>query len=148
MAFQDPFWLAEPPRHVASFEHYNPGVTIRVGRRAVRLCCACQHHVGCLAQVMPPVKVVLQDYYGQLVSTASGWMCAVSSMGASGIGSLSGGKAITDRGTATFDDLIVTGVSPSRQCSCSRNMILQASMPHACSMAGYAAPDAPPISLP
>ena len=59
-------------------------------------------------QVIQPVKVVLQDYYQQTVVTASGWLCEVSATGA-GISSLSGGKAITANGTATFQDLIVTG---------------------------------------
>jgi hypothetical protein len=69
---------------------------------------------------MPPVQVALQDYYGQLVSTASGWMCEVSATSASGISSLSGGKAVTDRGTAIFADLIVTGTSP---CQAMRSLV-------------------------
>ncbi len=61
-----------------------------------------------IVQVIKPVKVVLQDFYQQTVTTASGWLCEVSAAGA-GISSLSGGKAITANGTATFQDLIVAG---------------------------------------
>ena len=65
-------------------------------------------HSSVNMQVIRPVKVVLQDYYQQTVVTASGWLCEVSAVGA-GISSLSGGKAVTANGTATFQDLIVAG---------------------------------------
>ncbi len=64
--------------------------------------------MAAIVQVIKPVKVVLQDFYQQTVVTASGWLCEVSAAGA-GISSLSGGKAITANGTATFQDLIVAG---------------------------------------
>ena len=97
-------------KHRSRIMPSKPGISPVAVRIAV-------HHHACVAsglavrlQVIAPVEVVLQDYYRQPVSTASGWLCEVAATGAN-ISSLSGGTAVTDHGTAAFQDLVVTGAT-------------------------------------